>query len=775
MLRQRAKPKAQFALQIHMVKTSNDQPRLRPEVDPSVADGISTQIHFLDYWRVIRLRLPVVTLVFFLCVITAGVFTHTAQRLYQASVLLEVEQQNQDVFIFTDSGGRESFRSDPRFATTQFQVLQRKEMLYPVIDGLGLVEKWGKQRGVRSRENAYGLLRQMLDVREVRNTNLLQITVESSDPLEAATLANFIADSYQALRDKSHRDTIGAALSVLKEEVSKQRERVVEAELSLAKIRSDLRINDLNPDSKEDPKHAHNEVFLESEKMAVEAESKLGKAMAQYAQIEKLDGRQLIDSLHSLEIDDQVVESILPQYQEVEAEIARQSNSGLGALHPQIKSLEAKREAYSRQLGEQALGIRRALRANLDILEKSAANMRKNLAAAEVEAGEAKNKSAEYGRAKREYIQAKKILEEVELRLSRESMQRSMPLSPARIWERAEPPRGPISPNGYLNMMAGVILGLVLGIGAAFFLEYLDTSVKTVAEVESQLGLPVLATIPQGSVLLSGTSDQSMHEPYRMLKVNIEFNQRQPRGRSFVFTSGLPGEGKSTTVANLATVFAQGGYRTLVVDADLRRPVQDKLWKLPAAEGLTECLLGEVRVAGRAKKTDNPNLEVLCSGAAQRDPAGLLNSQRMVDLINEMRMSYDVVLVDAPPILGLSDAGILARACDYSIIVAQHRKYPGALLKRVKSSVESVGGKVLGVVLNNANLRYDENIDLQSQYYARSSSLNAGAVVKGSENRTGGSGGRRVLTPLSTGEEVDLVDPEGAVGLYLYSHDGAKI
>jgi polysaccharide biosynthesis transport protein len=186
------------------------------------------KLHFLDYWRVVRLRLPIIILAFLLVVVTAGVTTYFLPRQYESNVIIEVEQNDQKIRIFSE-GYQGSMGMDPRFATTQFQIIQRKEMLYPVIDALNLVQKWSEEYGVRSREQAYFKLRRMIDVREVRNTNLLQISVESTDPQESSDLANSIAQEYQRKRIDEQQNLLARSLSTLEEEVSKQRSKVQEA------------------------------------------------------------------------------------------------------------------------------------------------------------------------------------------------------------------------------------------------------------------------------------------------------------------------------------------------------------------------------------------------------------------------------------------------------------------------------------------------------------------------------------------------------------------
>jgi succinoglycan biosynthesis transport protein ExoP len=709
------------------------------------------KLHFLDYWRVIRLRLPIIILAFLLVVVTAGITTYFLPRQYESNVIIEVEQNDQKIRIFRE-GYEGGMGMDPRFATTQFQIIQRKEMLYPVIDTLGLVERWSKEYNIRTKEEAYFKLRQMIDVREVRNTNLLQISVESTNPQEASDLANTIAQEYQRKRIEEQQKILSRSLATLEDEVAKQRRKVEEANVEMGRIRTELGITDLNPDSMEDPLQAQEKILLDQEAIVSEARIKASTLRTKYEEIEKLSGDDLMRALPTLEIQDQTITQILPQYQETASELAREMQSGLGSRHPTILSLSAKKNTYEKQLTDQVASIRRTLKANLEITERSLATMEGNLEASRGNQRDSKTRSAEYGRAKNEYIQAKKVLEAAELRLSTETMQRSMPMSPARIWEKAEPASVPSKPKVLLNMALAVAVGLIVGIGLAFFLEYLDTSVKTMEDVENYLQVPVLAVVPKNiSLLLKAPTASVDAEAYRILRTNIEFNRQSADANTITFVSGGAGEGKSTTLSNLAYTFAQGGYNTLVVDADLRRPTQHRFFDIDGDYGLTDFLTTEVDLEDVVQRTQYPNLFFLPSGKLPFDAVGVLNSQRMMDLITQVKNRFDMVFFDSPPILGVSDASVLVRALDLTVIVVQHRRFPRAMLQRVKQAVQNVGGNILGVVLNNVDVRHDQYYEYYTNYYTYYGPTPEGTGGQGGEAAKGKSAPREeAATAAST-------------------------
>ncbi len=293
-----------------------------------------------------------------------------------------------------------------------------------------------------------------------------------------------------------------------------------------------------------------------------------------------------------------------------------------------------------------------------------------------------------------------------------------MPRMAVSVKQVAEPPTFAARPRVGLNLALGALVGLIVGLGLAFFVEYLDTSVKTMEDVESLLGVPVLAIVPKNIKLLhKEPGDTPDAEAYRILRTNIEFNRKNPEANAISMVSGGPGEGKSTTLANLAFTSAQGGYTTLIVDADLRRPVQHSLFDLTNKVGLTNYLTTDMRLEDVILPTSVENLSVMPSGILPSDAVGILNSQRMSDMIAELKTRFDIVFFDSPPMLGVSDASVLASEVDQTIIVVQHRRFPRAMLSRVKQAVLGVGGTVLGVVLNNVDLKHDQNYYYYTNYY----------------------------------------------------------
>jgi capsular exopolysaccharide synthesis family protein len=286
------------------------------------------------------------------------------------------------------------------------------------------------------------------------------------------------------------------------------------------------------------------------------------------------------------------------------------------------------------------------------------------------------------------------------------------------VTDQGRPDSRPVSPKTLIIVPLGVIVGLIVGIGLAFFIEYLDTSVKTIDDVERALQAPVLGVIPQNvGVLLEEGADSPHAEAYRVLRTNILFSRKNEKWNTMTVLSGGAGEGKSTTLFNLATVFAQNGQRVLVVDSDLRRPTLHRALHVSNTIGITDYLLKKHTFDEVVQKTSVPTMDFIASGKLPSSSMSVLGSGQLKEAIQEMKRRYDFIFFDSPPLLGVSDASILASEMDMVLQVVQYRRYPQAMTLRAKQMILKVGGNLVGIVLNNINMSQDENYYYYSGYY----------------------------------------------------------
>jgi capsular exopolysaccharide synthesis family protein len=288
------------------------------------------------------------------------------------------------------------------------------------------------------------------------------------------------------------------------------------------------------------------------------------------------------------------------------------------------------------------------------------------------------------------------------------------------VLDNAMQPFTPVSPNRRRIFLTALVFGAILGLGAAVVLENLDDSVKSPDEVREQFGLSVVGTIPgikdsdlpgeNGAEVARRLATHfdprsPVAEAYRSLRTNLAFARAHEAMRVLVLTSPGPADGKSTTVANLAITFAQQGQRTLLIDGDLRRAVLDKMFKVPRSPGLTDVLVGQQRLANVVHTTEIENLSVVGSGPFPPNPSELLGSSAMRDVLRDAQGEFDVVLIDSPPLLAVTDAAVLATMADGAILVIRVGSTAKAAVRRAVAQLQTVHGRIVGAVLNDVDLR----------------------------------------------------------------------
>ena len=280
------------------------------------------------------------------------------------------------------------------------------------------------------------------------------------------------------------------------------------------------------------------------------------------------------------------------------------------------------------------------------------------------------------------------------------------PLLKATVVDPPRLPASPSSPQPVRNLGLGFVLGLLVGFGLAVLREVMDTSVKSVEDVDELADTPVLSALPYDAdvartpLIAALPRNAPRVEAFRVFRTNLQFVEVDHRSKAFVVTSSVPNEGKSTTAVNVALALAQAGSRVLLVDADLRRPQVGALLGLESNVGLTTLLVGSVGIDDAVQRHTQSGLHVLTSGAKPPNPAELLQSHAMTDLIGQLRERYDVIIFDTPPLLPVTDAAVVAAQTDGAILVVRYGKTTKEQAGGAVERLHSVDARPLGVVLN---------------------------------------------------------------------------
>jgi capsular exopolysaccharide synthesis family protein len=303
-------------------------------------------------------------------------------------------------------------------------------------------------------------------------------------------------------------------------------------------------------------------------------------------------------------------------------------------------------------------------------------------------------------------------------KLEESKIAEAMQISEARIIDIATVPSYPVEPKPKQNTILGFLLGLLIGVGGAFLLEYLDTSIKSSKDIEELTGLSVLATIPlvrdksKPQIPTIDEPHSQMAEAYRILRTNLAFAATAKPIKSLLITSTIPQEGKTTTCINLGITLAQQGHRTIILDCDFRRPMLHNYlagYIKNSTHGLSDVLIGTLKLKDAVVKSTTDNLFFITSGTIPSNPAELLGSDRMKDVVEKLKSEFEFIIFDAPPALGVADARVLGRISDGILVVIMAKKTAREAVVEVKDELERSGEKIVGFVLNG--------IDLTRHYY----------------------------------------------------------
>ncbi len=724
-----------------------EAPKTNPSPNSNSSQSPESKLHFLDYWRIIRIRKTVILAVFLLVVLTTTAVTFILPESFMSTARIEVNKDMTDIPPILQ-GMPQQAGYDPYFIQTEFEKIRSQPVLTQVIDELGLNDKWSKRFGTDGKlktEETYLLLQKQIDLRQTRNTSLIEIRAYSDDKAEAASIANKIAEVYRGFRMSSKSKMSERGISELKKQLAEQNKQVDELQKDVDSLRKKLNISDVG--------ESNFQMTLEPETVrSIERERiRAQQLYVQYStMLAKLRGKSRDELRRDIPtaFKDEHMDRFLLDLAKAQQEYTVR-RVDFSSDHPEIQRLNLLMSNVNSQIETRIDGV-------IEGLETLVASHKSVLETNELELANAKRRDSEMMEAYRPYFKAKrdletqqKIRDSIILRVLQETVDAALPKnSMVEIVDSARPAMRPVRPNIPLNIALGVVVGLIMGFGLAFFIEYLDTSVKTIDDVERTLQAPVLGVIPQNVGSLIEEGPESPHaEAYRVLRTNVLFSKKDPEFNSLTVVSGGAGEGKSTTIFNLATVFAQNGQRVLLVDSDLRRPSLHKLLNVSNSIGLTNYLLKQNSLEEVIQTTKIPTLNFLPSGKLPSSSLGILNSSQMRDFIQQAKARYDFVFFDSPPIMGVSDASILASEVDMALLVIQYRKYPQVMTIRAKQMVEKVGGTLLGVVLNNINISQDSYYYYYSGYYydyyskhddSETSSQNGEAKVASTPDRVGG-------------------------------------
>ena len=750
---------------------------LEPEDSPSnwrrVEMGADAP-NLRDYWQVARKHQWKILACFVFAVVMSAVITFSTAPLYTARATLLIERKEPQVVNIQQVVSESLDGEDSSYYASQYGILQSRSLAAEVIKGKGLDKNpeftrpvggnfisqlvallWNKplswltslfEQTAPSNSGKSGDLsgvnsalidtyNGMLSVEPVKRSRLVNIAINSPNPLLAAQIANAHADAYIQQGFKLRTQASEEARKFLETKLAELRDRVEKSEKSLNDFRRGKGIISLD-----DKENIVVERLADLNKRLTEAEA---DRIGFEAQARLIKSRQY-DSLPAV-IGNGLIQSLRGQIVQLEAEHAKLSEQYLPG-YPRLAQVKAQLEESRARLGQQIKNVVEGINSAFFAAAGKERELKVQMDKQKSATFELKDASVEYSILAREANTNKTLYDSVLERFKQINITAGIPPANVSILDRAEIPRQPSKPNKRLNLMLGALLGLMGGLGLALILEHLNNTLSTPEEVERYLGLPNLVVVPDFFSLPKNASKLKIPfsarrapfdsklcvpskspvtpnlrftlitEAYRKLRTSILYSRPGEPPKTILFTSSTAGEGKTISVTNAAIMFAQLGYNCLVIDADLRRPSCHRAFRVSNDRGLTDFLVGREALADVIKPTLIANLSVLNGGSIAPNPTELIASKKMRDAFDNLKERYDFVFVDSPPVIPVSDAIVLSRMVDGVVYVVRGQETPKPVVKTAVAQLTNNQTKILGVLLNRVDVRGAEYDDYYAHY-----------------------------------------------------------
>jgi polysaccharide biosynthesis transport protein len=672
-----------------------------------------------DLFKILRQRIAMIGLIVGLVFVVTMIVTAFLPRWYLATTKVRVEKPESDVKLFQVQG---SSTYDPYFLQDQFKIMQNEKIIYPVIDKLGLNTRLAAAAGLPGGTLTTDLtfkyiLSKMLRVESQRSSSLIDINVYAQEPALAAEIANEIAHVYSDDRISQATSQQSEGVAQLRKELALQEQTVSAQRDVVEKLRKDLNISGVDLNVKYSDMEIETLRQMQNSLIALRVDA-IGRK-TRWERFRSIPIEDRIGLVNSELIPDQNIQNLLQAYLIADQKVT-QLKGRLGEAHPDLVASIENRAKIKEQLEGLLRGYESGLENSYKEAEARVDELEAQLDKAKVDQIlSARDRMRPFEEAAQRLDDETRLYTTLRLTLRQREIDFQVPKRTIEILNTAEPARRPSRPSFLLNSAASIIFGLVLSIGVALSLEYFDTSLRDVADIEERLKIPVLGVIPQSrDPMGTGGDVPEEAEPYRVLHTNLNLAMKGGPSSVLVVFSAGPAEGKSTTIWRLAHMMGAYGERVLLIDGDLRRPAQHHLANVSKSPGLSDVLAGKCEVDAAIRKNFAPGLDLLTSGGMPGFTLSLLFANRFKELLDSLRGRYDRILLDSPPIIGVSDASLLASAADGAILLIQHRRNPASMVLRAQQVIAGIKTPILGAVLTQVPKGSGEDYGYYTQAYS---------------------------------------------------------
>lgn len=678
------------------------------------------KVHLRHYWQVILERRWLVIIGFFVCLLASTLYLLRAPKIYRATSSIQIDRESEGLFSSKElvlNTGREQ-----DYLQTQYKNLQSPTLLRKVIAELQL----DKRAEYQDELDIVEAISRQIQVVPVRLTRLVEVRVESTDPRLATNLVNtlsrtFVDDNMHLRRSRA----IDAVNWMEKELLEKEKSvRLAEEALQNYKEQHDMASLDANQN-----------IVLQS---VVQAQADYNRAQSESlaAQQAAAEVKRMVDEGTSLDVIPDIAQSFAVRELKVRLADREAYLQGLLTRYkekwPDVIRARGDIESLRDSLDEESGKILQSIYASAQIAAAKENRARELLEAKQKALLEHNRLRIRYEEHERRAEQAKMILNNLLARTEELQVSAKNSVNNMRVVDEAPLPLMPVKPKIPVVLVLGILAGLGVGLSLAFFVNYLDDSIKSQDDIETWLGLPFLGYVP--NIKAGNLHERDLHahlhprssasESFRTLRAAITLAPRADKMRVFGVTSSIPSEGKSLCASNFAIVTAQSGLRTVLIDADLRRPSVHKAFQIHAPEGLASYLEGTVDQLDKiVHKSDVPNLDVIACGPIPANPSELLENSRMMTLLAELRKRYERVVIDCPPISAVSDPLVMGSKSDGILYVMKFKKIRREHARRSVQRIQDAGIQIVGVLLNDIDFEgrdsyYYSYYYYQNQYYS---------------------------------------------------------
>lgn len=715
--------------------------------------------HLLDYWHLVLKRRWTVLACALVVFSTAAVDTLKKRPVYEGVVTIEINPDLPQVFNFKEVGESQPSIDVDAYRGTQFSILKSRTLAESVVKDLELyrVPEFYKRRGPfglfegnpvkipaandhtpdpasEAFRNAVARVRSNLDVSPERRSNLVDVAFDSEDRQMAQKVANQIAIDYRKEKLQSKWDEAAAASEWLEGRLGDIQIQLEKDETNLEKYARANNIVQVN--EKETMTTARLQELLEA----------YTKAQAERYQKQSLNSIVQKGKVQDLPevLQNRLIQDLTERLVDLQKEYALET-AYVKPGFPKAAQIKKQMDSLQAQIDEKKLAITKNIEDDYKASVAQEAYLKKAVEDQQKVANDIAARSVTYNILKRKADSTRQLYEGLLERMKQARVTEGMSASNINVVDWAELPQGAVKPRVLLDLAAGLLLGLGLGVALAFFQEYLDNTLKSPDEVEKLLRLPSLGVLPKFSLNGNGhakledggaeaaalarteavaptsaiQTDPLVVEAYRSLRTSILLSA-SPVPKLILITSALPGEGKTTTTVNLGATLASLGNKVVIVDCDMRRPACHFSAGVKNSPGFVQCLTGHVDLAAAILPVPGvENLSVIPCGPIPPNPAEVLSSPLTGELLRKLRFQFEYVLVDSPPLLSVADSRILATLADAAVLVTRAFETPYDLVRRARTLLYSAGVRILGVALNDVDQRgegYAGNLPLRYGY-----------------------------------------------------------